>query len=75
MTLLAAEALDLGHGQARDPELGDGVAYVLELVWLDDGDDVLHAVPSPGAELAALLLNGFVMTTCSLPRVGAIEPK
>src|ERR1051326_428161 len=42
MAALATVALDLGHGEPGDAEIGDGVADLVELERLDDGDDELH---------------------------------
>src|SRR4051812_21870585 len=40
---LAAEALDLAHGQTGDPDQLEGVLDVVELERLDDRGDELHA--------------------------------
>src|SRR5690606_40831823 len=37
-----SEALDLGHGHALDPDLGQGVLDLVQLERLDDGLDLLH---------------------------------
>ena len=42
VALLAAEALDLGHRQARDADLGQRLAHFVELERLDDRFDLLH---------------------------------
>src|SRR5215813_11928381 len=47
VAFLAAIALHLGDGHAADAEPRERVAHVLELEWLDDGNDELHGTP-PG---------------------------
>jgi hypothetical protein len=42
MTLLAAEALDLGDRQAGHADLAERLAHFLELERLDDGGDLFH---------------------------------
>src|SRR5699024_9651072 len=42
MPLLPAEALDLGHRHALDPDVGKRLAHVVELERLDDGGDEFH---------------------------------
>src|SRR6185437_6999386 len=42
MALLAAIALDLGHGHAADPDLGQRLAHLVKLEGFDNGDDELH---------------------------------
>jgi hypothetical protein len=42
VALLAAEALDLGGGDAGHAGLGQRLAHVIELERLDDGHDHLH---------------------------------
>src|SRR5690606_28298064 len=55
VAFLAAEALALGDGEALDTDLGQCVAHVVELEWLDDGGDEFHwfapvrAVPASAA--------------------------
>jgi hypothetical protein len=39
---LAAEALDLGHGDALDADVGDRLTDVVELEGLDDRGDQFH---------------------------------
>ena len=46
VALLAAEALDLGDGNALHADLGQRLAHVVELERLDDGGDQLHGVGS-----------------------------
>src|SRR6266702_7306288 len=43
VALLPTEALDLGHGQAGHADFGQRLAYFVELEWLDDRFDLLHA--------------------------------
>ena len=43
MSLLAAEALDLGDGDAGHPDVVQRVLHVVELERLDDRFDLLHA--------------------------------
>src|SRR5215207_8409802 len=47
MAFLAAVALDIADGEAGGPDVGEGVAHLLELERLDDGDDGLHGRVSP----------------------------
>src|SRR5256885_9329580 len=49
MALLAAEALDLGDGQAGDADFGERFAHFVELEGFDDGLDLLH-LRSPTGE-------------------------
>src|SRR5665213_114200 len=42
MAFLATETLGLGHGDALDPHLVQGVLHFVELEGLDDGFDLLH---------------------------------
>src|SRR5262249_31831525 len=42
VALLAAVAFDLGDGHALDARRRERVAHVVELEWLDDGDDQFH---------------------------------
>ena len=49
VALLPAEALDLGDGQAGDPDLGQRLAHLLQLERLDDGGDLFH---DPGSGCA-----------------------
>ena len=42
MALLAAEALNLGDGQAADADLGQRFANFVELEGFDDGGDLFH---------------------------------
>src|SRR5581483_3163912 len=42
VTLLAAEALDLGHGDAGHAQVRQRLAHFVELEGFDDGDDQLH---------------------------------
>jgi hypothetical protein len=44
--LLPSEALHFRDGEALDPELGQRLAYLVELERLDHGHDQLH-VPAP----------------------------
>ena len=44
VALLAAVAFDLGDGHAVNADTGEGVAHLVELERLDDGDDQLHGV-------------------------------
>src|SRR5688572_32539788 len=48
MALLAAEALDLGDGQAGDADLGKRLAHFVELERLHDGFDLFHRGSSAG---------------------------
>src|ERR1039458_2741427 len=41
--LLAYKASHLCHRHSGDPQLAQGISDFLELVWLDDGFDFLHA--------------------------------
>src|SRR5690606_25513828 len=43
VSLLAPEPLDLGDGQAADPELGQRLADLVQLERLDDGGDLFHS--------------------------------
>src|SRR5262245_7691432 len=43
MALLAAISLDLGHGHPVHADAGECVAHLVELEWLDDRHDDLHA--------------------------------
>ena len=45
MALLAAEALDLGDGEAGDADLRQRLAHLVELERLDDRFDFFHARP------------------------------
>jgi hypothetical protein len=40
---LATVAFDFRHGEAGDADLAEGVAHVVELERLDDGDDEFHS--------------------------------
>jgi len=42
MSLLPPEALYLGDGQAADADLGQSLADLVELEWLDDSFDLFH---------------------------------
>ena len=42
VALLAAEALDFGHGEAGDADLRQRFAHLVELERLDDGFDFFH---------------------------------
>src|SRR6056297_231990 len=42
MPLLPAEPLDLADRHAGDAGVAQGVAYIVEFEWLDDGGDHLH---------------------------------
>src|SRR5439155_1003036 len=42
VALLAAEALDLGDGDALHPDARQCFAHFVELEWLDDGRDEFH---------------------------------
>src|SRR5579859_811574 len=44
MAFLPAEAADLSHGEALDPDLTKGVLHFVELERLDDGFNLLHPV-------------------------------
>ena len=46
VTLLAPEALDLGDGEPGHADLGQRLAYLVELERLDDRFDLLHGGPS-----------------------------
>ncbi len=46
MALLAAEALDLDHGQALHAHLLQGLLHFVELEGLDDRFDLFHACDS-----------------------------
>ena len=50
VALLPAEALDLGHRQARHADVGQGLAHLFELEGLDDGGDLFHG-PTSGRAL------------------------
>jgi hypothetical protein len=39
---LPAEALGLGHGEALDAGLGEGLLHLVDAGRLDDGGDQLH---------------------------------
>src|SRR6185437_13647010 len=43
MTPLPPESLDLGDGHARNADVGQRSAHVVELEWLDDRGDQFHA--------------------------------
>ena len=45
VALLAAEALDFGHGEALDPDLHERRLDVVEFEGLDECFDFLHAPP------------------------------
>src|SRR4029453_7127605 len=45
VSLLAPEALHLGHGHALDPLLRQRLLHLVELERLDDGFDLLHRLP------------------------------
>ena len=45
LALLPPEALDLGHGHAADPDLGQRLAHLIELERFDDCNDQFHAAP------------------------------
>src|SRR5665647_300652 len=47
MTLLPAETLGFGHGDALQSDLLERLLYLVQLEWLDDGFDFLHRAP-PG---------------------------
>ncbi|MNO08665.1 hypothetical protein D3C81_2314330 [compost metagenome] len=47
MAFLAAETLDLGHGQAADADFGQRFADFVKLEGFDDGGDLFH-VGRPG---------------------------
>ena len=47
MALLAAEPLDLGHCHAVDADLGQGLAYIVQLERFDDGFNLLHGDSLP----------------------------
>ena len=53
VALLAAEALDLGDGEAGDADLGQRFAHFVELERLDDRFDLLHGPAAPEARDAA----------------------
>src|SRR5690554_2786408 len=77
-----SEALDLGHGHALDPDLGQGVLDLVQLERLDDGLDLLHgfllrltlapagevAWPTPGPSIPS---QGVVF--CCPRSLGAVE--
>src|ERR1700712_4800481 len=42
VTLLAPETLDLGHGNALDPDLCECRSHIIELERFDDGNDHFH---------------------------------
>src|SRR6187551_3256494 len=46
VALLAAEALGLGHGDARDADLVQRLLHLVELERLDDGLDLFHWSPA-----------------------------
>jgi hypothetical protein len=43
MAFLASEALDLANRDSRDPDVVKRILHVVELEWLDDRLDLLHA--------------------------------
>ena len=45
VTLLPAEALDLGGREARDAYLGQRLLHLIQLEGLDDRFDLLHVSP------------------------------
>ena len=45
LALLAAEALDFGHGHARDAQAGKGFAHLVEPEGFDNGNDEFHYAP------------------------------
>src|SRR6185437_698504 len=50
VALLAPEALDLGDGDAVHPDIGQRLAHVVQLEWLDDGGDQFHDADLSGEE-------------------------
>ena len=42
VSLLTSVALDFGHRQALDADLGERIADFVELEWLDDSHDYFH---------------------------------
>ena len=50
MSLLAAKAFGLGYGNARYAHIVEGFLHFIQLEWLDDRFDLLHArnIPSNG---------------------------
>jgi hypothetical protein len=44
VTLLAAVTFDFGHGHALQAKLGEGLAHLIELEWLDDCHHQLHLI-------------------------------
>ena len=57
MTLLAAEAADLGHGHADDPGARERGFHVVELERLDDRFDLLHR-PTHRERSGAIAIDG-----------------
>ena len=44
MALLPSESLDLGDGDSGDADFVQRVLHIVELKWLDDRLDLLHAL-------------------------------
>src|SRR5262245_24333400 len=47
MALLASVTFDFGYGHALQAELGEGLAHLIELEWLDDRHHQLHLLTPP----------------------------
>ena len=45
LALLPTESLDLGHRHPGHTQRAERFAHLVELEWLDDGDDEFHARP------------------------------
>src|SRR6185312_10931618 len=65
VALLAAEALDLGHGEPGDAELRQRLAHLVELERLDDRFDLLHG--SDGASPPVTMPGDFTPTSSPAP--------
>src|SRR2546427_12730280 len=66
--LLAAEALDFGHGDALHADVGERLAHLVELEGLDDGGHQFHD--------ALLLRSGYrVLVSVTIRRALLTSPK